>query len=201
MTDQICSALGTLVHSNVGKQKGSPLQGACFVEGTPVLTEDSTPGREGDFTFFNIEHLSVGCKVLSRNEITGEMAYKRVTKFFDHGFRKICSLHCTGRTIIDTYHSDIAIGVTADHPFWVQGKGWTVVRDLRPGDELWVVEEGQVTVKEVTLDEYTSPVYNLEVEDFHTYFVGSGIWVHNKDNTKIIDVEPLNAVIDNPKRK
>ena len=29
---------------------------------------------------------------------------------------------------------------------------------------------------------FTAPVYNLEVEDFHTYFVGEhGIWVHNQN--------------------
>ncbi|MDA3876523.1 MAG: polymorphic toxin-type HINT domain-containing protein [Halothiobacillus sp.] len=29
---------------------------------------------------------------------------------------------------------------------------------------------------------FTLPVYNLEVEDFHTYFVGEhGIWVHNQN--------------------
>jgi hypothetical protein len=29
---------------------------------------------------------------------------------------------------------------------------------------------------------YTTTVYNLEVEDFHTYYVGEpGIWVHNKN--------------------
>ena len=28
---------------------------------------------------------------------------------------------------------------------------------------------------------YTTTVYNLEVEDFHTYYVGkAGVWVHNK---------------------
>ena len=32
---------------------------------------------------------------------------------------------------------------------------------------------------------YKTTVYNLEVEDFHTYYVGTdGIWVHNKKLTR-----------------
>ncbi|MBL8480856.1 MAG: Hint domain-containing protein [Rhodocyclaceae bacterium] len=35
---------------------------------------------------------------------------------------------------------------------------------------------------------YTSTVYNIEVEDFHTYYVGeAGVWVHNKN------IVPLNS--------
>ncbi len=32
---------------------------------------------------------------------------------------------------------------------------------------------------------YTTDVYNIEVEDFHTYFVGDyGLWVHNKSSAQ-----------------
>lgn len=32
-------------------------------------------------------------------------------------------------------------------------------------------------------DEYLATVYNFEVEDYHTYFVGElGVWVHNTCN-------------------
>ena len=34
------------------------------------------------------------------------------------------------------------------------------------------------------------PVYNIEVEDFHTYFVGKeGVWVHNKNLSTAIKVQ------------
>ena len=34
------------------------------------------------------------------------------------------------------------------------------------------------------------PVYNIEVEDFHTYFVGKeGVWVHNKNLSTAINVQ------------
>lgn len=39
-----------------------------------------------------------------------------------------------------------------------------------------------------TLDQYTATVYNLEVEDFHTYYVGNaGIWVHNASSVALND--------------
>jgi hypothetical protein len=49
-----------------------------------------------------------------------------------------------------------------------------VGRDLLYDYEAWS------DPKEETLKRYTTTVYNLEVEDWHTYFVGrTGLWVHN----------------------
>jgi hypothetical protein len=40
---------------------------------------------------------------------------------------------------------------------------------------------------------YTAPVFNLEVEDFNTYFVGTpGIWVHNCNNVTP-NINPANV--------
>lgn len=49
---------------------------------------------------------------------------------------------------------------------------------------------------------YEATVYNLEVEDFHTYFIGQmGVWVHNTDcsarevgSTKLLDTNVTDAV-------
>ncbi|MCL2075292.1 MAG: HINT domain-containing protein, partial [Betaproteobacteria bacterium] len=42
---------------------------------------------------------------------------------------------------------------------------------------------GNVLVGEVNHEVERARVYNLEVDEFHTYFVGySQIWVHNKGN-------------------
>lgn len=39
---------------------------------------------------------------------------------------------------------------------------------------------------------YMTTVYNIEVEDFHTYYVGSaGIWVHNSNGCFGVDALPL----------
>ena len=64
------------------------------------------------------------------------------------------------------------IRTTLEHPFWVEGRGWTAVKDLQPGallrghdGQLWPVETVTPTTELAT-------VYNLRVADYHTYFVG-----------------------------
>ncbi|HMP03791.1 MAG TPA: polymorphic toxin-type HINT domain-containing protein, partial [Gemmatales bacterium] len=73
---------------------------------------------------------------------------------------------------------------TAAHPFWVEGRGWTAVKDLAPGDrlrghagQLWPVEA-------VTPTTDLAAVYNCRIADYHTYFVqgpggGAWLWAHN----------------------
>lgn len=52
------------------------LKETCFSDDTVVHMEDGK--------FKKIEYVAVGDKVLSRCEITGEMAYKKVIKTFEH---------------------------------------------------------------------------------------------------------------------
>jgi hypothetical protein len=74
---------------------------------------------------------------------------------------------------------------TAEHPFYVYGKGWTPMGALQPGD--WLrTDNGWVEVGEVGDTGRVETVYNLKVADHHTYFVGSpewgfGVWAHNAD--------------------
>jgi hypothetical protein len=87
----------------------------------------------------------------------------------------IWHLHVNGR----------AIPTTGGHPFWVRGQGWTTVAELRPGQELRTGQGGWVKVGEVVDTGRSAPVYNLEVEADHTYFVGDpvtwgfSLWAHN----------------------
>lgn len=58
---------------------------------------------------------------------------------------------------------------------------WKASANLVAGDEL-LTEDGRVVyVEEIRLErlEESIKVYNLEVEGLHTYYVGSGILVHN----------------------
>jgi hypothetical protein len=74
---------------------------------------------------------------------------------------------------------------TAEHLFWVRGRGWTAARQLRVGDELrshdgrWLAVEG---VRDTGREEV---VYNCRVAEYHTYFVGCdewgfSLWAHNQ---------------------
>jgi hypothetical protein len=81
---------------------------------------------------------------------------------------------------------DRIIRTSREHPFYVVDRGWVSAALLDPGDMLisdtgeWIPVERIVDTREVTT------VYNLEVEDYHTYFVGCqewgfSVWAHNAD--------------------
>src|SRR5262249_28733911 len=75
-------------------------------------------------------------------------------------------------------------GTTAEHPFWVLDKGWRPATMLEPGDRL-VGHDGRLTpVEAIRATGRFETVYNVEIEQDHTYFVGSpewgfSVWAHN----------------------
>jgi hypothetical protein len=176
------------------------LTSACFGRDTKVHTIDG---------FCPIEFLSVGSLVLSRCEKTGEQAYRRITKTFEHEDRPTFKVKFQ---IEDGQFEESQFGclyTTAEHPFWVNGVGWVAASQLQPEQQLEIVDtdlrpdidrpEGQklkdyqtdgkrrtARVISVTPSGYRSTVYNIEVEEFHTYFVDfEGVWVHNKTNPPV----------------
>jgi YD repeat-containing protein len=87
-------------------------------------------------------------------------------------------------------HLDLPNGVrirtTNEHPFYVKGKGWLPLSEIRAGDEIRLEEPGWVTVKGVEHTGQWETVYNFRIKDFHTYFVGCdewgfSVWAHNTD--------------------
>jgi hypothetical protein len=78
---------------------------------------------------------------------------------------------------------------TAEHPFWVQDKGWTPCHLLEEGDRLASDCPGEwLTVTAVEETGVESKVYNFRVADYHTYFVGEqswdlAVWAHNTNCT------------------
>lgn len=135
----------------------------CFIAGTLVTTED---GHKP------IEEIQVGDKVLSEDELTGEVALKEVYATSVSETDEFYHIHVNGEEIV----------ATGTHPFYVYKFGWTTARALRAGDVLVLSNGELVTVEWIDHEILESPinVYNFEVEDFHTYFVGkSGILVHN----------------------
>jgi Pretoxin HINT domain len=84
------------------------------------------------------------------------------------------------RLVIDV--ADDALELTPDHRLFVVGRGWTTAQSIVPGVDALVDHEGNprpVRAAESLAADTT--VYNLEVEDFHTYFVGRGqLWAHNE---------------------
>lgn len=81
------------------------------------------------------------------------------------------------------YGTPEKIRTTAEHPFFVFGKGWTPLREIKLGD--WIrTESGWTEVSAVEDTGKWETVYNVRVADYHTYFVGkddsgSAVWAHN----------------------
>jgi RHS repeat-associated protein len=153
---------------------------ACFVAGTPILTPT------GEQT---IESLRPGDLVLSRSEHDrqGVVVPRRVEEVFVREAR-IAILKVGGQDI----------GTTEEHPVWVEGKGWRMVKELQVGDRLTDHEGNSVLLEAIRATATTTRVYNVRVAEFSTYFVGSrewgfSVWAHNADYQPSLfgfDVDP-----------
>ena len=89
--------------------------------------------------------------------------------------------------LVHLNYGDEEITTTPFHPFYVPQKGWTSAVDLRAGDILVTVNGEYVILEKVQHEILENPVtvYNFEVEDFHTYYVGdTSVLVHNKCGTQ-----------------
>ena len=74
------------------------------------------------------------------------------------------------------------IQCTDTHPFQVKGKGWVDAHMLNVGDAVYTKDWNTATIKRVDILELEEhiEVFNFEVDDCHTYFVGEfDILVHN----------------------
>ncbi|WP_284166160.1 polymorphic toxin-type HINT domain-containing protein, partial [Frigidibacter sp. SD6-1] len=72
------------------------------------------------------------------------------------------------------------LGVTAEHPLYVEGRGWVQAGELAPGDRIVDADGGVITVVSAELDDRPTLVHNLEVAGAHTYFAGElEAWGHN----------------------
>lgn len=74
------------------------------------------------------------------------------------------------------------IDTTTNHPFYVIDKGWVAAGNLLVGDEVYLIDGSTAFITGAELEKLAEPikVYNLEVADFSTYFVGDeAVLVHN----------------------
>ncbi|MNW46865.1 hypothetical protein D3C74_241790 [compost metagenome] len=98
------------------------------------------------------------------------MAYKEVVGLFQKQADEIYKV----------YIGDEIIEATAEHPFWLDGKGWTEVKYLKVGDLLVTSGGATLAIDNIEKEPREATVYNFEVADFESYFVSNlGIWVHN----------------------
>ncbi|MFC7732187.1 polymorphic toxin-type HINT domain-containing protein [Actinomadura keratinilytica] len=148
--------------------------GNSFLPGTPVLMADGTRKP--------IERVRVGDMVWASDPVTGRSGPRRVAaRIVGDGPKDLVDL---------TVDLDGSLGgptarvtATANHPFWVTGVDDYIDADhLAFGDVLGTAGGGRATVVDSSHRRRHATVYNLTVEDLHTYFVGLGgtdVLVHN----------------------
>lgn len=160
-----------------------PKQNACFAYETIVHSRRFSKEKNKYVVYYaEINHLRVGDEVLSRCEETGELAYKKVLKVFEHTTGHYTAVNISFMVYpTPDYGYPYPITVTNEHPFWVLGRGWVDAQNLQPGDELITPDSSErATVYDV--EQLGGGLYgfNLEVEDFHTHFIGiEGVWVRD----------------------
>ncbi|WP_208727395.1 polymorphic toxin-type HINT domain-containing protein [Leptospira bourretii] len=177
--DQLGGTYGD--HSGwIDPKTGQFVDRTCFVAGTKVHTKEGLK---------NIEDIQVGDLVLSKSDETGEVSYRKVVNTFIRQTDAIYTVSFADGTVLET---------TWNHPFRVKKQGhalekfsiettdWVEAKDLHPGDVALGADGKELVVSNITIDERKETVYNFEVEEYHTYFVGEvGVWVHNNDDSYI----------------
>ena len=124
---------------------------SCFAAGTPVHTiEGAKP----------IESMMVGDRVLSQDPATGALSYQPVLLVHRNPPAPLLKLSMDSESVL----------ATGIHRFWKVGKGWTMARDLKPGDLVRTL--GGSAVLQSTEPAGTAPVFNLDVAANRDYFVG-----------------------------
>ena len=112
-----------------------------------------------------IESIRVGDSVLSQGPSTGTLSFQPVVAIHRNQPAATSRIKFSGESII----------ATGIHRFWKAGKGWTMARDLKPGDRLRIVG-GIVQIESIETDK-TQPVFNLNVAENRDFFVGKrGCW-------------------------
>jgi hypothetical protein len=125
--------------------------GACFAAGTPVLTIDGPKP---------IESIEVGDRVLAQDVATGAISYQPV----------LLTHHNAPSPLLKLTIGPESLLATGIHRFWRVGKGWTMARDLKPGDVVRTL--GGAAKVEASEPAGTAPVFNLDVAEDRDFFVG-----------------------------
>ena len=139
----------------------------CFVAGTLVLTANGVVA---------IEMIKAGDMVYSAHEETLEYGIKPVVETYIRETSHLVHITVNGEEIVST----------VDHPYYVKGKGFVKAADLCIGFELMDNNGNTLVVEQIfreTLHDETVKVYNFQVDEYHTYYVGeNSILVHNAED-------------------
>lgn len=137
---------------------------ACFTRNTEIFTSN---GLE------NIQDLNIGDLVLSYNKETGDKELKEIDKLVSHTADVIYNIDIDAEIIKSSW----------SHPFYVEGKGKVLAKDLVQGDILRCYDDRLIKIKQITVDNNPQDVYEIRVKDNNNYYVGvNSVLVYNEDS-------------------
>jgi hypothetical protein len=132
-------------------------QGGCFVGDTPVLM--------GNGETKPIKDIRAGDVILTRmNELSERMVKAVVNRTFKHTVSEYL--------VVNGY-----LKVTPEHNVYVSGR-WMTAGEMRVGDFLLNKDNQWERVFAIEKRTGTFEVYNLEIDQYHTFFA-NGVYVHN----------------------
>ncbi|TGL23756.1 hypothetical protein EHQ47_05030 [Leptospira bourretii] len=174
-------------------EKGNFHQRTCFVAGTKVtklkqeyykIASTLEPNAKYEEQVA-IETIQVGDWVLSKSDATGGVGYRQVANTFVRQTDAIYKVTFADGTILETtWNHPFRVMKTdaRDKEFNIENTKWKQAKDLISGDIALSVNGATLSIVSIEIDERSETVYNFEVDEYHTYFVGeTGVWVHNAD--------------------
>ena len=167
--DGVTGGLGHGAPTNklLGKVEAAAADG-CFVAGTDVLLADGSSKR--------IEDIETDDEVLAYSSETNKTEKRRIVRTYVHEDKP------TYDVVVEDGEK---VTATSEHPFMVEGKGYTPVDELEKGDLLVRSDGSTIAVHSVDATGEVATVHNFEVEGLHNYFVDTGhhwLLVHNDCN-------------------
>ena len=134
--------------------------------------DPDTPVTLADGTQTPISALAPGDLVQSPDPLTGRVSIQPILDVIvGQGDKHIVDLDIDGHQTLTA---------TANHPIWVDGRGWTDAIDIHAGDHLRAATGGLALVRAMHDHGWLSghTVYNLNIANTHTY-TAAGVAVHN----------------------
>ncbi|EAY30364.1 hint domain-containing protein [Microscilla marina] len=139
----------------------------CFPAGTVIKTKQ---GHKP------IEQITPQDSVYARNIRTGKVALQPVVHTTQKTAQRLIKIYAQGKLLSQP---------TPNHRFYLGASEasagrWVAAENLQPGDSLWLFNQRKIAIDSLIKVDTTVKVYNFEVANFHTYYVGKqSVLVHN----------------------
>ncbi|MGQ4479328.1 RHS repeat-associated core domain-containing protein [Streptomyces sp. SAS_276] len=165
---------GALAEGRAGSRVAGCAAHNSFTGDTPVLMADGTRKR--------IKDVAIGDMVIATDPDTGESGPRKVTALIKGtGDKQLVDITLDADGPAGTKTGTIT--ATDGHPFWVPAlHQWVEAGNLAAGQWLQTSAGTWVQITAVHHRTQTTSVYNLTVDDLHTYYVlaaGTAVLVHN----------------------